>query len=48
MAFAWASLITPFHDGMLITPGFLLRMLPSVRICVIAGAARNCSLGSRN
>ena len=30
IALAWASLMTPFHDGMLITPGFLLTMLPSL------------------
>ena len=40
--------MTPFHDGMLMTPGFLLTMPPSCRTCVICGALRNCSLWSRN
>ncbi len=47
MALAWASLMTPFHDGMLMTPGFLLMMLPSFRTVVIWAALWNASDGSR-
>ena len=47
MALAWASLTTPFHDGMLMTPGFLLRMLPSYHDVVIWAALWNCSEVSR-
>ena len=47
MAFAWASFTTPFHEGMLMTPGLWLRMLPCIMTCVICTALWNCSDGSR-
>src|SRR5450759_3320422 len=39
--------MTPFHDGMLMMPGFLDTMPPSSRTCVICCAFVNCSSWAR-